>query len=1623
MSLNISFDRFQESISSFQMVRTNPKLTGNVKISVDFNEDIWFNSIDANEQLASSEYKKFPISLTDKHGVNLRNFFRAGKTPLNIIFDVKKEVDDKSTSSDYANQFDFSGYTSGAKYLKSKFYDERFSYFAPLYLKGDIPQYFVIFRIDGPMNNSQTLNETVINNKEYFLKILREAKVIKTFDLSEETNIGKYVKSIFNDSKNNNSDIDIRFNKDNFTYWNGYSIKSGSYVSRGEYMQKTFEDDSPIKIFEKYVTTGYERQGIINPHIVNLEFFFEDTFADYYDMNRYIGFYVNSIDMVDMEFDTDRLYEMQNDLGNLPVIKVKPKFIDESRIMTNTNGVKLPFVGNITDIGPLDFMINSNNMILPYITGKDKTFYTLDPDNPFEVYHIDEFDYALFNIRNKSMDVGNMYGTDRVLLQQKASQLDKQGRSFIWMEFTDDLSNFDRFLIYHINGSKFDDTLNLNYDEIHVFNEFTPTSNPGEYYVYEDYVDPIDSSIYDLYYINGKMLHGRPESIVEAISGALNTLEKMPFNIYTEDGKILFVNKAEGNQDSKFSIKFISTSSSYPYVTINRYTSNDLIDTIIYAEGGSDDCYRVKVDAKYYEYLTDNLGNILLKTNKFWEYLHKLSYDVDAIDTGNISGIFNNIVLCIDKTYTDGLDITGNFILIKREFHSQLGLFSFYPLKDFDFGFTDTTYNRMPLWEIYKYFFIPPNTNLIKEGIWYKVVGDGIIEYNSIEYKADEIFQGIVNKTSYTLKEGNTYIIYSSETSSGTDLLDIPLYDGDKDIQRFNGYFAIRDPFLEKEKTDNYDTRDVFFDNMLTSEYHYYRENFVPELAMDSRLVPYISKWGYVDGKNIRDVNYRLNNHISFGINNFSPDHFESTQNPLNMTHEWYYLISDYDFINDISVKVSNYSYFPTELDLLQTSAIFTVETEFEEFFNYTYVNQETQLSKTQERYSYIKYNKVFNRYETFFRGVKMIFNERDLSNDEALPSGKPPVKVKSRRFDDYRFTVVLIPKQEDILGTAPPITYNFYESKENKFIIFAIELYIGDITNVDTTIPEITVDNYREMLTKSSPSDSTADGDYRISFNEQGISDLTYLYLYSVHNKKFSNLLNNFSTIKLTDIYRFDLLQSLGGDNYLINAEANPNFTNYKFNVGNEIQSFNGVSVMMMDHIALTDLFFNLVDPISSPVQIISDNPMFQTIDRGVKIKKKSYQDFYLTYGENSLYTSIPTTSVPTNFRQVMGGKNYYKNIFSMISFAQIKEYINSIDPVIEYNTWNSTGFTSNEFYVTIVNPDKVKKMNTIVPVVNESLKIELGSESDVSFDLYKQSIKQGYDILRYSGEYEPIFKDILFFDRDVNLPENGISNIFMSNTKFATDVADFAVLKDFTHLKISDKSVLKTESDLKLYPIYELIDEITIGNADYYYFLSNWEYGYHKKYIDKINHIDVHGSLRIEEDYNFVAKLIKLKEELELLEFEVTTHNARSNIDNLDFSQYEIVVQDVDNTIVGYINIKNMLIRYLYEDGIYDLIKTYLIYNVTTLGKLTMREYVNSYIETNIIDLYNVDTITFLGEDYNNDVDASNLFSSSLTTNSKEFKGVDINKKEKYLYKFTYTKKDGDNKKIKFKTKIKLI
>jgi hypothetical protein len=61
---------------SFALLRTNPKLTSNVKLLVNSIGDLFLSSFRANKELSKVKYQKYQLTETGKYSDDIAKFFR-----------------------------------------------------------------------------------------------------------------------------------------------------------------------------------------------------------------------------------------------------------------------------------------------------------------------------------------------------------------------------------------------------------------------------------------------------------------------------------------------------------------------------------------------------------------------------------------------------------------------------------------------------------------------------------------------------------------------------------------------------------------------------------------------------------------------------------------------------------------------------------------------------------------------------------------------------------------------------------------------------------------------------------------------------------------------------------------------------------------------------------------------------------------------------------------------------------------------------------------------------------------------------------------------------------------------------------------------------------------------------------------------------------------------------------------------------------------------------------------------------------------------------------------------------------------------------------------------------------
>lgn len=283
-------------MKSFSIIRTNTALTTNIQLVVTSDYGLYMESFNSVPQLSQSKYKHVRFNKDNFWDELVPSFF--DKTPANIAFAVKYENDADIVYSDYNKQYD-DIYYAGSTNISDLSYKEEFEYFAPLYIQPhSIPNYFFIFRVDG----LGLINATKDN---FQTEILDKLKCVSSFDLTPNTPLGEFIKRNFKENTNfPTSPFNLDVRETEFSKWNGIEYESGGYTSKSLFLNDYLTKEQTYFDMENFITDGYKNNKVVFPNILNFKFLFDDTPATQtalrkWSINRYMGFYMDDIELVD----------------------------------------------------------------------------------------------------------------------------------------------------------------------------------------------------------------------------------------------------------------------------------------------------------------------------------------------------------------------------------------------------------------------------------------------------------------------------------------------------------------------------------------------------------------------------------------------------------------------------------------------------------------------------------------------------------------------------------------------------------------------------------------------------------------------------------------------------------------------------------------------------------------------------------------------------------------------------------------------------------------------------------------------------------------------------------------------------------------------------------------------------------------------------------------------------------------------------------------------------------------------------------------------------------------------------------------------------------------------------
>lgn len=269
---------------SYQLLRTNPKLTGNVKVVVTENSKLYLDTFKVSLALGQYKYRHVPVNVNEYYGEALMHF---RKMSTDDFYKVEDNCFNLFTAiNDYKMQY-YTTYNSGVRTNEDHLYSENFALLAPLCVKDVLPDFFLVFKV----NTDSISKKKSISEAEKIKYFLSNGKLVKSFDFREGSNLGKYVRNIRDKAKNYPGDIFASYDIKNYNKFIGISIDRGVVTSAYESMYKEKPVNNQVALNE-YFTLGFERNKLVSKDIVNFEFMFNDTEEDLFSINTYFGVYV-----------------------------------------------------------------------------------------------------------------------------------------------------------------------------------------------------------------------------------------------------------------------------------------------------------------------------------------------------------------------------------------------------------------------------------------------------------------------------------------------------------------------------------------------------------------------------------------------------------------------------------------------------------------------------------------------------------------------------------------------------------------------------------------------------------------------------------------------------------------------------------------------------------------------------------------------------------------------------------------------------------------------------------------------------------------------------------------------------------------------------------------------------------------------------------------------------------------------------------------------------------------------------------------------------------------------------------------------------------------------------------
>jgi len=432
--------------ASYMILRTNPKFTGNIVLCTDSSSNLFLDTFKVSDILSNKKYRKQKVSGNSVLSSDIRNVFSS--MPLGEIYKVSANntLSIATPKTEYKDQFDTT-YNYGARLLKDELYIEDNGLLAPLWINSKLPDYFAVFRLDG-VYNTETYDDSSISLLAF--NYLENSDIIKSWSIKDKSPLGKYLATHMNDVVKIPAPVflsltDPSANQSDPNSWYGIAIDKGVITGRSETTYFFDKKSNNFTGLNAFLSQGFERNNLLCPNLINLQFIFSDDDVSVYTMNRYFGLYLTENVLYEIAYYSDTSGGSVEILSlddkdssvfmNSAIFDSSGNVVDNyaNRIFVLNNEIKLERIINVNQINDSSFnsyvskpyenifstdIVKTNNN--PFITltlnttleqGEHLRIINKTQNKIWEIYSVDASNYNCQKYCTISEDPSNLYPT------------------------------------------------------------------------------------------------------------------------------------------------------------------------------------------------------------------------------------------------------------------------------------------------------------------------------------------------------------------------------------------------------------------------------------------------------------------------------------------------------------------------------------------------------------------------------------------------------------------------------------------------------------------------------------------------------------------------------------------------------------------------------------------------------------------------------------------------------------------------------------------------------------------------------------------------------------------------------------------------------------------------------------------------------------------------------------------------------------------------------------------------------------------------------------------------------------------------------------------------------------